>query len=91
MQRRSLRDLKPEERAILEEGKPKPTEVPVAKEVPAAPAKVPTILVAYRWPEPLVKQLMEECHRRKMAGIKPWTQRELTAQVLQDFLNGSDK
>jgi hypothetical protein len=90
MQRRSLRDLKPEERAILEEGKPKPI-VPAAKEGPAAPAKVPTILVAYRWPEPLVKRLMEECHRRKMAGIKPHTQRELTAQVVQDFLDGLNK
>jgi hypothetical protein len=86
MKRKTLAELSPEEKAFIDEGKPKRALEPVAKEGPAAPAQVPTILVAYRWPEPLVKQLMEECHRRKMAGIRPYTQREVTAEALREYL-----
>ena len=85
MKRKTLAELPPEEKAFIEEGKPKRIE-PVAQEGPATPAQVPSILVAFRWPEPLVKQLMEECHRRKMAGIRPCTQREVTAEALREYL-----
>jgi hypothetical protein len=57
------------------------------KGVRDAPAKVPAALVVFRWPEPLVKALLEACRRRKMAGTKPFTQRELTVQAMQEWLD----
>lgn len=44
------------------------------------------VTVAFRWPVSLAQQVKDECHRRKMAGIKPYTLNEVTAWAMEEYL-----
>ena len=90
MKRRALSDLpihkREEAEAFIDEGKPKPQQPDRAKEAPAAEADI-LITQTYRLPQRIVRKLLLASTERKLDRKKPWSQQDIVAEALQEWLN----
>jgi len=93
MKRRALSDLpihkREEAKAFIEEGKPKPQ---VA--APDHPREDPTtaetetlVTQTYRLPPRVVRRLMLASTERKLDRKKPWSQQDIVAEAIQEWLD----
>ncbi len=62
-------------------------ELPKAHEVKGVETdNSPLITVSYRLPDSLVKKLCRESTERKIRKLKPWTQQEIVAAAISEWL-----
>jgi hypothetical protein len=62
-------------------------ELPKLHEVkPMETDNSPLITVSYRLPDALVKKLCRESTERKIKKLKPWTQQEIVAAAITEWL-----
>lgn len=92
----ALDNLSPQERAFLEAATPQAIAPPLVMEspVPAPLAPLPSaeapeqlVTVTFRLPSKLVSSLLRSSADRKIRRVKPWTQQEIIASALQQWLD----
>ena len=90
MKRRALSDLpihkREEAEAFIDEGKPKPQQPEPPKEAP--PAEADTLITqTYRLPQRVVRRLLLASTERKLDRKKPWSQQDIVAEAIQEWLD----
>jgi hypothetical protein len=60
---------------------------PAREPEPTPPESSALITVSYRLPESLVIKLVRESTERKIKKLRPWTQQEIMAVALQEWLS----
>ena len=90
MKRRALSDLpihkREEAEAFSAESKPKPPQPDRPKEAP--PAETDTLITqTYRLPQRIVRKLLLASTERKLDKKKPWSQQDIVAEALQEWLD----
>jgi hypothetical protein len=90
MKRRALSDLpvnkQREAEAFIEAGKPKPQEPDGPKEEPLVEGDT-LITQTYRLPQRIVRRLLLASTERKLAKKKPWSQQDIVAEAIQEWLD----
>lgn len=51
------------------------------------PPSARTRAVYFRWPEALILELVQECAARRLRGEGPWTQAEVSALAMREWLD----
>jgi hypothetical protein len=90
MKRRALSDLpihkREEAEAFIDEGKPKPQQPDRPKEEP--PPEADTLVTqTYRLPQRIVRKLLLASTERKLDRKKPWSQQDIVAEAIQEWLD----